>query len=84
MLWLPPRWRIGLRHRGPSGTTADDPEPGTEPGTDPYRHCGTPDPGCTHDLNRGVLIAELTSQDGPYKDTRALFGLAWALAAQST
>lgn len=39
---------------------------------DPYGDCET---GCTHDLVRGVLVADL-EHDGPYLDTSS-FEIGW-------
>lgn len=43
---------------------------------DPYGGCES---GCTHDLVRGVLVADL-KHDGSYPDTSPLLGAGWLAA----
>lgn len=43
-----------------------------EPAHDPYVRCPEV---CTHDLARGVLVAELLGDDGPHPDRQPLFDL---------
>lgn len=43
---------------------------------DPYGGC---EAGCTYDLVRGVLLADL-NHDGPYPDTPLLLGAGWLAA----
>ena len=39
---------------------------------DPYRRC---EEHCNHDLVRGILVADLLSEDGPYRPTNLVITL---------
>lgn len=40
---------------------------------DPYRHCES---ACTHELSRGITVAELLGSDGPHPSASLLVNLA--------
>jgi len=42
------------------------------PISDPYRHCEN---ACTHELSRGITVAELLGSDGPHPSASLLVSL---------
>jgi hypothetical protein len=49
-----------------------------DPIRDPYRRC---EDHCTHDLARGVTLAELLNADGPHPDSHLIVSFSLARAA---